>query len=185
MLKKELFLTAAIFILMLSLNGCRFDYEESIMAENLSEEVPDTILKNFSQIMVKDSVPTFYIEAEESLSFGKRKETVFSNVHFQEFDSEGKVITDGHADNAKMFNETESVELWGGLNFYSDRERASLEGEYLFWDNELSTLSGKPDDRISIVEEDGSEIAGKGFFADSKTKTIKFSSQVSGSWKDE
>ena len=84
-----------------------------------------------------------------------------------------------------MFNETESVEIWGNLSFYSDREEATLEGEYLFWDNELSTLSGKPEDEIKIVASKGSEISGKGFFADSKTKSIKFDNQVSGTWKDE
>ncbi|HAK44581.1 MAG TPA: LPS export ABC transporter periplasmic protein LptC [Spirochaeta sp.] len=185
MLKKELILTAAVSLALLAFSGCKFDYEESMMAEDLAEEIPDTILKNFSQVMVKESVPTFYIEADESMSFGKRKETIFTDVHFQEYDKDGTVVTDGHADNARMFNETESVELWGGLIFYSDREEASLEGEYLYWDNEKSTLSGKPDDRISIVENDGSEIAGKGFFADSRTKSIKFSSQVSGTWNNE
>lgn len=178
-------LISIIIILLLIVSGCRFDYEETMMADDLSEEIPETILKKFSQVMVKDSVPTFYIEADESRSFSKRKETIFLGVHFQEFDKTGQIITDGKAENAKMFNETESVELWGNLSFYSKREEASLEGEYLFWDNEQSTLSGKQDDRISIVEESGSKISGEGFFADSKTKSIKFSSQVSGSWNNE
>ncbi len=171
--------------ILISASACRFDYDESIMAEDLSEEVPDTVLKNFAQVMVKDSVPTFYIEAAISKSFGKRKETLFEGVHFQEYDKEGAVITDGLADNAKMFNDTESVELWGSLFFYSKREEASLEGEYLFWDNEESTLSGKSDDRIQIIEDAGSVITGKGFFADSRTKSIRFDNQVSGTWKNE
>ena len=185
MQSKNLLTALSLIIVLTILSGCRFDYEESMIAEDLSEEVPDTILRNFSQVMVKDSTPTFYIEAGESMSFGKRKETLFTDVHFQEYDKDGSVITDGHADNAKMFNETESVELWGSLYFYSDREEASLEGEYLFWDNEKSTLSGKPADRISIIENSGSEIAGQGFFADSRTKSIRFDGQVSGSWKNE
>ncbi len=167
------------------LSGCQFNYEESMMAEDLDEEIPDTILNNFSQVMVKDTVPTFYIKADKSLTYGKRKETVFQSVHFQEYDEDGAVVTDGKADNAKMFNETESVELWGNLDFYSRREEASLEGEYLFWDNEKATLSGKPDDSIKIVESSGSEIAGKSFFADSKTKSIRFESQVTGTWVNE
>jgi LPS export ABC transporter protein LptC len=155
------------------------------MAEDLSEEIPDTVLKNSAQVMVKDSTPTFYIEASKSMSYGKRKETLFEGVHFQEFDIEGAVVTDGQADNAKMFNDTESVELWGNLSFYSQQEEASLEGEYLFWDNVESTLSGKSDDRIMITENAGSIISGKGFFADSKTKSIRFDNQVSGTWKNE
>lgn len=179
-------LTATAFVLAIaSLSGCRFDYEASMIAEDLDEEVPETILRNFSQVMVKDTVPTFFIEAEESMSYGKRKETVFKTVHFQEYDKEGHVVTDGKADNAKMFNETESVELWGNLDFYSDREEASLTGEYLFWNNEESTLTGKPDDTVRIVEKDGSKISGKGFSADSTTKSIRFESQVSGKWQNE
>jgi len=155
------------------------------MADDLSEDVPDTVLKNFAQVMVKDSIPTFYIEASESWTYGKRKETLFQGVHFQEYDKDGSIVTDGQADNAKMFNDTESVELWGSLFFYSKREEAALEGEYLFWDNTESTLSGKSDDRIQITEDGGSVIAGKGFFADSRTKSIKFDNQVSGIWKNE
>lgn len=155
------------------------------MAEDLAEEVPDTILRDFSQVMVRDSVPTFFIEADESKSFGKRKETIFMGVHFQEYDKTGMIVTDGYAENAKMFSETENVELWGSLNFYSEREEASLEGEYLFWDNEASTLSGKAEDQINILKKSGSEITGRGFFADSRTKSIKFRSRVSGSWTNE
>ena len=166
-------------------SSCRFDYEETIMAEDLSDEVPQTILINFSQVMVKNSVPTFYIEAAESSTFEKKKETLFKSVSFKEFDKDGEVVTSGSADNARMYNETESVELWGNLDFYSKREDASLTGEYLFWDNEKSTLTGKSDDQISIVESGGSEISGKGFSADSKTKSISFSSDVSGSWVNE
>ncbi|MBI9107093.1 MAG: LPS export ABC transporter periplasmic protein LptC [Spirochaetales bacterium] len=186
MLKARQLATLPVFLLMLLfLTSCRFDYDESIIAEDLSEEIPDTILKNFAQVMVKDSLPAFYIEAAQSLTFGKRKETLFKGVHFQEYDKKGTVITDGQADNAKMFNDTESVELWGNLFFYSKREEASLEGEYLFWDNEASTLAGKSDDRIQIIEDKGSIISGKGFFADSRTKSIRFDNQVSGTWKNE
>ena len=159
-----------ILVFLIFVTGCQFNYDESMMAEDLADEIPETILKNFSQVMVKDSLPAFYIQASESRSYGKLKETVFTGVRFQEYDDNGNVITDGRADNAKMFNETESVELWGNLNFYSEREEASLEGEYLFWDNENSTLSGKEDDRISIVEKNGSEIAGKGFFRRQQNK---------------
>ncbi len=181
-------LTSAFIIFLLFaavFSGCKFDYNDSMVAEKLEEEVPNTVLKNFTQVMVKDGFPTFYIKAEESKNFGKKKETLFSDVHFQEFDKEGVVITEGSAENAKMFNETESVEIWGSLNFYSKREEASLEGEYLFWDNEKSTLSGKKEEVISITETDGSKISGKGFFADSMTKSISFDGGVSGSWTKE
>ena len=172
-------------ILILFTTACRFDYEETMIAEDLSEEIPDTILKNFSQVMVKDSEPAFYIEASDSRSYSKRNETVFRDVHFQEFDSDGTVVTDGTADNAKMYNETEDVELWGSLRFYSSREEASLSGEYLYWDNENSTLSGRGNDRTAISRDDGSGISGSGFFADGKSKTIRFTGDVSGSWQDE
>lgn len=178
---------AVIFSLLIFVffSSCRFNYEETAVAEDLAEEVPQTILKNFSQVMVKDSVPTFYIEAEESASYQTKKETLFKAVIFREFNEDGEVVTSGRADNARMYNETESVELWGSLEFYSKREDASLKGEYLFWDNEKSTLSGRDDDLISIVETGGSEIEGRGFYADSASKTIRFSSDVSGSWSDE
>lgn len=186
MFRRKSILTAILSILVcLYFTSCRFDYEETIMAEDLAEEVPQTILKNFSQVMVKDSVPAFYIEAEESSTFDKKKETLFKSVLFMEYDEDGNVVTEGRADNAKMFNETESVELRGSLSFNSKREESSLNGEYLFWDNENSTLTGRDDDEIRIVDKDGSEISGKGFYANSKTKTIRFSSDVSGSMINE
>ena len=119
-------LPIAFMLVTVLFQGCQFDYEESMMAEDLAEEVPDTVLRSFSQVMVRDSSPRFYIRAEESLSYGKRKETIFRGIHFQEYDENGIVVTDGRADNAKLYNETESVELWGSLNFYSQRKRPPL-----------------------------------------------------------
>ena len=179
---KKTGITLLLLYSLLVFTGCRFNYDETMIAEEIEEDIPDTILTEFTQVMVKDSSPAFLIEASESWSFGKKKETHFKNIHFQEYDKNGDIITDGKAENALMFTETENVEIWGGLYFYSKEESATLEGDYLFWDNEKSVLTGKSDESVKIVKDDSSAIEGAGFYADSNTRTIKFESGVSGRW---
>lgn len=174
-----------LLFLVFSLGACVFDYDKTMIADDLAEEIPNTIIKNFSQTMVRNNKPKYRIEAKEAGDFEKINETVFKNVNFKEFDRDGNVVTEGNAEKGKLFTETENVELWGNLDFFSYNEEASIKGDYLFWDNEESVLRGNGEDTVSIEKTSGSAITGKGFNADSKTKKITFSISVEGSWADE
>lgn len=165
--------------------GCTFDYEEGRIAEDLDETVPETVLREFTQVRMYKGRPQYRVYGSRAETYGKKKETVAENVLFQEFGSEGEIVTEGSAERITYFTETENAELEGNLDFYSADEEAGIEGDYLYYNDEENTLSGKPEERIIMEKKDGSSLSGRGFAVNISEKEIRFSSGVEGIWVEE
>ena len=165
--------------------GCTFDYEEARIAEDLEEAVPETILEDFTQVRIYDGIPEYRVYGDKAETFSKRNETIIEGVLFQEFDSEGELVTEGSADRIVFNSETEDAELSGNLEFFNSSEEAGVNADYLTWKNADKLLTGNDDDYTSLVKKDGSTIRGKGFSADLASKNISFRSDISGTWVDE
>ena len=48
-------------LLYLLLAGCSIDYDEAMIADDLAEDIPDTILYDFTQVEVKEGKPLYRI----------------------------------------------------------------------------------------------------------------------------
>jgi len=180
---KELqIIPALLLIVLLAAGACSLDYESAEMAEDLDQEIPNSVLINFSQVLVRDSEPAFLVEAARAEDYGKKKETRLTDIHFIEYDKDGAIVTDGHADYAILNNDTRNVELWGNLFFYSAGEEAEISGEYLFWNDAERTLTSKPELPVRIKKDQGTEIEGQGFTADFKTLDFTFEEDVTGTY---
>lgn len=165
--------------------GCTFDYEEGRIAEDLAETVPETVLQEFTQVRMYKGRPQYRVYGSRAETYGKKKETVAEDVLFQEFGSEGEVVTEGSAERITYFSETENAELEGNLDFYNTDEEAGIAGDYLYYNDEKNTLSGKPEERIIMEKKDGSTLSGWGFTVQISEKEIRFSSRVEGVWVEE
>lgn len=172
-----------IFVLMLA--SCSIDYDEALLAEDLSENIPNSVLYNVTHIEVKDGKPLYRIQAAEVASFDKKKEQHLSSVLFQEFNDSGEIITEGWADTVTYFTETEDAEMEGNLDFFSQEEEGGISAEYLYWIKESKNLKSKSENQVNIWEDTGSSITGTGFEADFSTKEIYFSGGTSGTVVDE
>ncbi|RKX80246.1 MAG: LPS export ABC transporter periplasmic protein LptC [Spirochaetes bacterium] len=182
---KPIILFGVILSLLRLLFSCSLDYEKAMLVEELSEEIPDTIIYNFTQTKVIDGNIRYRVYAARAENYEKRKQTVLTDVHFREYNEEGEVITEGRADQITFFTETENAQLSGNLDFYSALEEARISGEYLIWNNERKTLSSEKQDLIKIEKDSGSKVMGRGFEADFTQKSIFFSEEVAGEWVDE
>lgn len=172
-----------LLIVPLLLLGCSLDYHTG-QATGTSVSTPDTILYNFATTSVHGSKLYFKIEAAEAENFNKENLTVLKKVTFREYDAEGKVIAQGSADKAVYHTDTKNAELTGNIEMYSAQEKARITTDYLSWDNQTKTLTGKPGVTVTILKDDGSKIEAKGFEADLRTRSIKFSSDVRGTFVD-
>ena len=172
-------------LLYLLLAGCCIDYDEAMIAEDLAEDIPDTILYDFTQVEVKDGKPLYRIQAEKAESFEKQYISNLTSVQFQEFDVEGEIITMGWADRVTYFTNTEDAEMEGNLAFHSKREEGSVSGEYLYWENETKILKSKTEYTVELKKDSGSNITGTGFEADFTTEHIIFTGKTEGTWVDE
>lgn len=156
-----------------------------MVADDLSDDIPTTILYNFTQVQVKESKPLYRITGKEAQMFKKKKNDIMTSVQFQEFDQEGTIITRGSADRVSYFSESENAELSGKILFSSDSEDGEIEASYLSWNHKDKTLKGNPDDIVVLNKKTGSTVTGTGFDANFKTKQIQFSGKISGTWIDE
>ncbi len=168
---------------LLAAAGCSIDYESGTFSENLSEEIPDTVLLSFTHTVVRGETPLFRITAERAESFDTKKETRLTDVSFREYDADGTVITEGVADSAVFFTDTENARIEGNIRVTTHREDGSLSAERLSWDSEERLLAGEPEDEVEIERETGSQVRGRDFRADLRRRVITFGSSVDGIYR--
>jgi LPS export ABC transporter protein LptC len=162
--------------------GCSLDYSSVYVTEDMSEDIPDSILYEFTHTSVQDGLPIFRLSAGTAYIYNKKEETQLLDILFQEYNKKGEIITEGRADEALFFTETENAEFWGDLFFYSLSEEASFQTAYLFWNNEEKRLIGREESDVLIQRDSGTELLGKGFEAEARTRIVTFSGPVTGTY---
>jgi len=162
--------------------GCSFNYSEADMAEDLSKEVPNSIIRHYRLVDVRTGQRSFRVYAAEARMYHKAHQTRLTDIFFQEIDPRGKVVTEGEAGSATLFTQTDNVEMRGDIRFSGSKQEATIITDYLFWNNEERTLKGKPDRVVTILKEDGTRIHGKGFSADTAAEEVTFTEQVEGEY---
>ena len=162
--------------------GCSLDSSSIYVTEEMSEDIPDSILYEFIHTSVKDGTPVFRLSAGTAYIYNKKEETQLLDILFQEFDRKGKIITEGRADEALFFSKSEDAEFWGNLFFYSLSEEASFQTAYLYWSDEEKRLIGRDDGEVLIQRDTGTEILGTGFEAAARTRIVTFAGPVSGTY---
>lgn len=177
--------TAPFILGLILLAGCSLDYSSVYVTDDLSEEIPDSIMSKFVHTSVRNGLPAFRLSAQRALVYNKKEETHLTDILFQEYNNAGKVATEGRADQAIFMTNTENAEFWGNLFFYSASEEASFSTSYLYWNSEENKLTGREDDQVRIRRDSGTEIRGTGFEAEARTRVVTFAGPVSGTYVQE
>lgn len=173
-------MAAAAAVLVVLASSCHLNYGGAQIAQKIEEGVPDLILTDFQHTSVRHDRKTFEISAGKSELFSQKKIQTLDSVDFREYDSEGKVITQGHADHAVLHTDTNDVELTGNIQFYSKSESAHITCTYLYWHDSDRRLTSKPDAIVSVRKDNGSTISGTGFEVDVARRVVTFSGPVQG-----
>lgn len=160
--------------------GCSLNYSEAEMAESLSEELPNSIIRNYRFVDIRSGRSSFRIYAAEARMYHKAHKTQLKDLFFQEINPDGEVVTEGEAARATIFTQTDDVEMHGDISFSGAPQEATIISDYLFWNNEERRLEGNPEHTVTIIKADGSRIRGKGFSADAAAQRVEFSEAVEG-----
>jgi LPS export ABC transporter protein LptC len=171
-----------LFLIVLVFAGCSLDYSAVYVTEDMSEDLPDSILYDFTHTSVKNGIPVFRLSAAEAYIYNQKDETQLTDILFQEFDDSGNIATEGQADKAVFYTKTEDAELQGNLYVYSAAEEASFSTPYLYWSDADKKLTGKENLEVLIHRDSGTEIRGTGFVAEARTRIVEFSGPVSGTY---
>ena len=179
-------LTILTLILAALLGGsCSLNYSEAEMAEDLSEEIPNSIVRNYRFVDVRTGKSSLKVYASEARMYHKAHQTRLTDLFFQEINPDGEVITEGEAARATLFTQTDNVEMRGKIRFAGSAQEATITTDYLFWNNEERTLKGKPDHTVTILKSDGTRIKGKGFTAYTGSEEVTFTDEVKGVYVQE
>lgn len=168
-------------------SSCSLDYG-SALDKNLSGDVPDTVLYDFVHTVVESGSPRFRIMAKRAEAYQSQKLIRLYNVHFIEYSPEKsntkgiseQIVSEGSADRAVFYTDTESAVLSGSVYLLSAKEDSIIESSYLEWDGESKSIKSRSDAITSISKGDGSKITGAGFSADSSRRSFSFGKFVSG-----
>jgi len=163
-----------------ALSGCSLDYGTA-MADDLAEDVPDTIVFGFSHTVVENGSPRFRLEAERGESYQAQKKMKLTGVRFTEYIAgKREVATEGNADLAVFYTDTESAELSGSVRFHSSHDGITVESGYLEWDGEARVLKSRAETVTSLTDDDGTSLSGAGFSADAAHRSFSFDNRADG-----
>ena len=177
MMKIKLLLALLPTIFLLS---CSMDYSDAQVAEEIGENTPNSIIENFSYTSVDNGDILFRIYAEKAENYSTKKETILKKVVFQEYNSNTEMVSEGTAEKGVIYTESDDAELTGSLIIYSASNEAEIIADYLYWDDSEKLLTGSENGSVRMLKDSGTEISGKGFLGDLKTKKFIFKENVNG-----
>ncbi|MFO7730416.1 MAG: LPS export ABC transporter periplasmic protein LptC [Spirochaetia bacterium] len=179
--KQRIFLQLFCLLSTLLLSGsCSLNYSDAEMAEDLSEELPNSIIRSYRFVDIRSGRSSFQIYAAEARMYHKARKTQLKELFFQEINPEGEVVTEGEAARATIFTQTDDVEMHGDISFSGAAQEATIMSDYLYWNNEERRLEGNPEQTVTIIKADGTRIHGKGFSAEAAGQRVEFSEAVEG-----
>ena len=160
--------------------GCKLDYKDADLAEEMNAQVPNSVLEDFSQVVVRDGRVSYIFSADHAELYDSTKLTYFDNIGFTEYKADGSTGTEGAAQRAVHDSKTDNIIFDGKIILNSTVQDFVVKSDYLEWNNEAKILKSLDDTEVSIEQGDGSVVKGRGFIADAKGKSFTLLEEASG-----
>ena len=160
--------------------GCKLDYKDADLAEEMNAQVPNSVLEDFSQVVVRDGKVSYIFSADHAELYDSTKLTYFDNIGFTEYKADGSTGTEGAAQRAIHDSKTDNIIFDGKIILKSTVQDFVVKSDYLEWNNEAKILKSLDDTEVSIEQGDGSVVKGRGFIADAKGKSFTLLEEASG-----
>lgn len=163
------------------LSACTIDYEGDKIVESLSDEIPNTIIYMYETVQIQDGAPVLQISADKAEVYDNKEETHFTRIDFYNFD-DGEIDNHGSSNRAVLQIESGDARFDGAIVIESKKNNSFVKAESLSWLDSDKILYSDKEDFVTVVDEDGSQLAGSGFKADVKKKTILFHGKTTGAY---
>ncbi|OHD14727.1 MAG: LPS export ABC transporter periplasmic protein LptC [Spirochaetes bacterium GWB1_48_6] len=169
-------------ILFLVLGSCSLDYGPEL-AESL-EDTPNLVLYGLTYNSVENGQLVYTLVSETAEEFTDKKETRVTAGTFKEFDAEGQTKVEGSAGVAQINQETKDANLDKSITLYTRTEDTRLSATKLDWRNSNKFLTSPQDEKVRVERKGNSTMEGTGFSLDMRTRTLKFTGAVEGTYKN-
>ncbi|MCQ2603576.1 MAG: LPS export ABC transporter periplasmic protein LptC [Spirochaetia bacterium] len=165
--------------------GCSLNYEEADISDTFSEQLPNSVLFNFSQTVVENRNISYSIAADRAALYDQQGITYFDNIIFREYDDKGQTGTEGAAEKAIYNTNNDNIIFDGKLIINAIKQDFIVRSDYIEWDNEKKIMKSLDNTKVSIEQGDGTRIEGTGFIADASGKSFTFLEKTEGKFIDE
>ena len=179
--------TVLLFVssIVLLCTGCKLDYKDADLAEEMSEQVPNSVLEDFSQVVIREGKVSYVFSADQAKLFDSTKLTYFDNIGFVEYKSDGSTGTEGAAAKAIHDSKTDNIIFDGRIILNATAQDFVVKADYLEWNNVEKILKSLDDTEVSLEQGDDSMVKGRGFVADAQGKSFTFLEEASGRYYED
>jgi LPS export ABC transporter protein LptC len=170
----------SLFTLFLVFSGCTFDYGNAPVEDS---GMPDITMNDVEYVRVRNAEPVVRFQAQRAERYEKRQLMELQDFSFEQFGSNGEEVNAaGRAGAASVELESGNIRLGGGVSITVDSEDITLETEMLQWQDKERALSGEEDGEVNILRKNGTSFTGRGFSANTRSRTWEFSGGVEGTY---
>jgi len=170
-----------IIVIVILLSACTLDYSDADLIQDLSEEIPNTIIYRYKTVEVQNGNPVLQIQADKAEIYNSKEQTFLTNVEFFNYKDE-EISNHGISDSAVMNMKTGDAQLSGSIKIESLEDETYLKAESLSWIDDEKILSSNDEDYVTVKDGEGSLLKGQGFSADIKRKSIIFDGKTQGEY---
>jgi LPS export ABC transporter protein LptC len=176
---------------LLTVTSCSFDYETS--DENAQRGIVLTMW-DMEYVSVSGGNPSLRVRAEEARRYEEKHSMELENFSFERFAHPGQSATGsgpsgletdarGGARSARIELDTGNFSMNGDVSLESVSEDISIEAESVSWRDKEKALSSPGE--VKITRSDGTVLSGRGFSADTRSKTWELEEAVEGNMVEE
>lgn len=181
MLRPELFLLFMALSLLFA-TGCSLDMDQEGFSEELSGEVPNTVMRSYRQVVVEDQRKVMEISADTVKAYDEQKKLIMEELRFTEFDRQGEVVHTGRAGRAEHRYGDQELLLQGDVLLESrqDDETIQVSGEAFRWYEKEYLIEAPEEEEVHFSYGREGSLTGRGFSARTDTGTIRFTGGARG-----
>jgi LPS export ABC transporter protein LptC len=173
-----MFFFPGLFVLCFVIAGCSFDYGEG---DSEDSSLPDIVMNDVEYVRMRKGEPQVRFRAERAERYEKEQRMELRNFSFEQFTGhEERIDSSGRAAAARVELDSGNVGISGGLSLSVDSENITIETESIFWHDKERQLSSDPANTVRIFRDDGTSFQGRGFKANTRSRSWEFSGSIGG-----
>jgi hypothetical protein len=140
-------------------------------------------MRDVEYVRVRGGDPVVRFKAESAERYEEKQIMNLRNFSFEQFENHSDEIDAvGKAGKASVALDSGNINLGGGVRISVESEDITIETPGLDWLDKEHHLVGSPTGEVDINRSDGTKFSGRGFSADTRSRTWTFSSGVGGSY---
>jgi LPS export ABC transporter protein LptC len=161
---------------------CTFDYGDGA-SEN--DDQADIVMGNVEYVRMRDGDPVVRFRAQQAERYETRQTMELQNFSFEQFYGHGgEINATGSAGSGLVDLDSGNIQLERSIIISVDSEDITIETDSLSWEDEKRILAGSDGQTVDIQRSDGTVFSGRGFSADTRSRTWAFTGSVEGSYVD-